>query len=206
MATTKKTTKPKKEEKIKLNPLIWDVAYNPDLIAQVIYVLRSNQRAGTANAKTRAQVRGGGRKPWKQKGTGRARAGSNRSPLWRGGGVTFVPTNRNWSKRINKKMKDKAMKMELSERMRKENLDFVKFIVTKDLKKLRELASKTTDLSKATLFVSQNKELIKAVQNMPKVKVMDPMLMNILDLVESRKTFVDQDSINVIEERFSNAR
>ena len=83
---TKKVAKKPVEKESTLNPAIWDVAYNPDLIAQVLYVLMSNKRAGTASAKTRAEVRGGGKKPWKQKGTGRARAGSIRGPIWRGGG------------------------------------------------------------------------------------------------------------------------
>ena len=83
------------------------VPYNGDLVSQVLGVYFSNERKGTSNAKTRGDVSGGGIKPWRQKGTGRARSGSIRSPLWVGGGVTFVPNNKNWSKRINKVWQEK---------------------------------------------------------------------------------------------------
>ena len=92
MAETKaKTTKKveKKEEKVKLNPKVWEVPYNADLVAQVLYIYNSNARKGGAVVKDRSEVSGGGRKPWRQKGTGRARVGSSRSPIWIGGGVTF---------------------------------------------------------------------------------------------------------------------
>jgi len=92
------------EKNIKLNPQVWNVQLNPDLVAQVLYVYMNNERKGTAKAKTRGEVSGGGRKPWRQKGTGRARQGSIRSPLWRKGGVVFGPTDkRNWKRDINEK-------------------------------------------------------------------------------------------------------
>ena len=101
MAETKKTNT-KKEEQIKLNPLVWEVPYNEDLVAQVLYVYNSNERKGTIKQKGRGEVSGGGKKPWRQKGTGRARHGSIRSPLWVGGGVTFASKERNFSRKINK--------------------------------------------------------------------------------------------------------
>lgn len=218
MAETKKTTAKKKVVAKKpakkaaprkdsvLNPEIWNVAYNPDLIAQVLYVMMSNKRAGTASAKTRAEVRGGGRKPWKQKGTGRARAGSIRGPIWRGGGVTFTPTNRNWSRKINKKMKNKAMKMELTKRLATDILEIVKFKKTEDMAELRELAGKAADLEQRTLFISSDRNLLKALSNIPKVKVMDPMLVNLLEIVESRQTIIAEDAVKVIEQRLSNEK
>lgn len=206
VSAKKVTKKPVKKETSALNPAIWDVAYNPDLIAQVLYVLMSNKRAGTASAKTRAEVRGGGRKPWKQKGTGRARAGSIRGPIWRGGGVTFTPTNRNWSRKINKKMKNKAMKMELTKRLATDVLEIVKFTKTDDMAKLRELAGKAADLSQRTLFISADRKLEQALRNVPKVKVMDPILVNLLDVVESRQTIVVEEAVKVIEKRFSNEK
>ncbi|HOR06320.1 MAG TPA: 50S ribosomal protein L4, partial [Candidatus Dojkabacteria bacterium] len=86
----KKVTKTTEEKKISLNKKVWEVPYNGDLVSQVLGVYFSNERKGTSNAKTRGDVSGGGIKPWRQKGTGRARSGSIRSPLWVGGGVTFV--------------------------------------------------------------------------------------------------------------------
>ena len=110
MAETKSKTKvEKKVAEIKRNPLVWDLPYNADLVAQVLYVYRSNERKSTANVKGRGEVSGGGKKPWKQKGTGRARAGSTRSTIWVGGGVAFGNVgDRNWNRKINKKMGKKA--------------------------------------------------------------------------------------------------
>src|SRR5690606_32380366 len=99
---------------------------------------RSNARVGTAAAKTKGQVEGGGRKPFKQKGTGRARAGSTRSPLWRKGGVTFVPTDRNWERKINKKMSKKAVCIMLSDRLKNDLLEFANMASDSDLKKIRD--------------------------------------------------------------------
>ena len=112
MAETKGKTKvEKKVAVIKRNPLVWEVPYNADLVAQVLYVYRSNERKSTANVKGRGEVSGGGKKPWKQKGTGRARAGSTRSTIWVGGGVAFGNVgDRNWNRKINKKMAKKAFK------------------------------------------------------------------------------------------------
>ena len=116
-----------KEEKgeIELPKEIFEIEVNSDLIYQVVLAQRGNRRQGTAQAKMRGEVRGGGRKPWRQKGTGRARHGSTRSPLWRGGGVTFGPrADKNYKKRIPKKMGRKALFMVLSAKA-KENLILV---------------------------------------------------------------------------------
>lgn len=205
MAETKKTTKSNKSE-VKLSPAMWDVKYNADLISQVLYVLRSNLRAGTAHAKTRGDVSGGGKKPWAQKGTGRARAGSIRSPIWVKGGVTFVPNDRNWSRKVNVKMRRKAMKMELSERLRNDLITFVSFSDLKGNKELREAAGKATDLTKSTLVISENKDLRLALRNIPKVSVIEPRYMNLLDIVKSRITLVDNDVIKVLETQLSNEK
>lgn len=205
MAETKKTTKSNKSE-VKLSPAMWDVKYNADLISQVLYVLRSNLRAGTAHAKTRGDVSGGGKKPWAQKGTGRARAGSIRSPIWVKGGVTFVPNDRNWSRKVNVKMRRKAMKMELSERLRNDLITFVSFSGLKGNKELREAAGKATDLTKSTLVISENKDLRLALRNIPKVSVIEPRYMNLLDIVKSRITLVDNDVIKVLETQLSNEK
>ena len=113
-------------EKMELPEEIFGLNWNADLVHQVVVSMTSNQRDNIAHTKNRGDVRGGGKKPWRQKGTGRARHGSNRSPIWRGGGVTFGPTNeKNWSKKINKKMKVKALFTVLSQKLRDGEILFV---------------------------------------------------------------------------------
>src|SRR5579872_5354897 len=102
---------------VELNPKIFDVKTNVGLVEEAVRIQRANARAATAHTKTRGEIRGGGKKPWKQKGTGRARAGSIRSPLWRHGGVTFGPrSNRNYELKMNKKQWRKALYMVLSDK------------------------------------------------------------------------------------------
>lgn len=204
MAQTKKTTKT--EEKVVLNPKIWELPLNEDLITQVIFVMRSNARKSFAHAKTRAMVSGGGKKPWKQKGTGRARAGSIRSPLWTKGGVTFVPNERNWSRNINKKMRKLAVLMLLSEGLRKESLEFVKVAKKEKISDARKTISKEFLVGKNNLVITESEQLEKALRNVPKVVVVSPKEINALNLILAKKILIDQKAVNVIEENFLNEK
>ncbi len=113
-------------KKIKLPDEVFALPWNADLVHQVVVSLASNRRDSIAHTKNRGDVSGGGKKPWKQKGTGRARHGSSRSPIWRGGGITFGPTNeRNWLKKINRKAKIKALFSTLSQKMKDGEILFV---------------------------------------------------------------------------------
>ena len=194
----KKTTT--KEAEVKLNKNVWELPFNGDLIAQVLYVYMNNERKGTSNAKTRGDVSGGGRKPWKQKGTGRARSGSIRSPLWVGGGVTFVPNNKNWNKSINKQMAKKATCIMLSERLRKEELSFVSMPKADARKALNK------QIGKKALVISANEEIKRNLGNVEIVKVIDPMKLNAKHLVESKNILVDQDTVKILEERLTNGK
>lgn len=119
-------TKGKEAGKIALNENVWGLHWNADLVHQVVESMRSNARTGTASVKDRSAVSGGGKKPWAQKGTGRARHGSSRSPIWRHGGVTHGPlTEKDYSKKINKKVRIKALYTVLSEKLRKNEVLFV---------------------------------------------------------------------------------
>ena len=199
VTTTTKEVKPKAQE-VKLNPIVWEAPYNGDLVAQVLYVYMSNERKGTSNAKTRGDVRGGGRKPWKQKGTGRARSGSTRSPLWVGGGVTFTPNDKNWSKKINKQMARKATCIMLSERLRKEVLNFVTMPKEEIRKALEE------KIGKKALIVTANVDVKKSLGNVENVTVITPEKVNTKHLVSARNILVDQDAVNILEERLTDGK
>ncbi|HRI06065.1 MAG TPA: 50S ribosomal protein L4 [Candidatus Dojkabacteria bacterium] len=199
-----KSTKVEAPKGMDLNPAIWDVKLNPDLVAQVLYVQQSNARQGNAHAKSRADVSGGGRKPWRQKGTGRARHGSIRSPLWRKGGVTFVPNNRNWSKKVNKQMVKKAICMLLSERLKSGNLEFVN-VETKGTKELR--TTLTNQFGKVRgLVISNNTDVKMSLSNVQKVDFAVPSVFSVSNLIKAKKIIVDNAVVNIIEERLSNGK
>lgn len=198
MEKVKETTT--KEKEVKLNKNVWEVAFNGDLVAQVLYVYSNNERKGTSNAKTRGDVRGGGKKPWKQKGTGRARVGSIRSPLWVGGGVTFVPNNKNWKRSINKQMARKATCIMLSERLRKEELNFVN-MPKADIRKALD-----KQIAKKALVVSANVDVKRNLNNVENVTVVDPTKLNAKHLVSAKNILVDQEVVKILEERLTNGK
>ena len=200
MAETKKVT----TKETKLNPMVWDIPYNGDLIAQVLYVFANNERKGTSSVKGKGDVSGGGKKPWKQKGTGRARSGSIRSPLWVGGGVTFGPNNRNWKRSINKKMVQKALCMMLSQRNKEELVKFVNIDSEKELKDLRVSIDK--EASKKSLLISDSEKASLALRNVKTFKVVTPMGVNLKDIVAARNILVDMDGLNILEKRLTNGK
>ena len=203
MAETKKKVKIE-EKKIELDSKVWEVPFNADLVSQVLYVYLSNERKGTATAKTRAEVSGGGRKPWKQKGTGRARHGSIRSPLWVKGGVTFVPNYRNWKKKVNKKMKNKAVCIMLSERLRNKELVLTEVKIGKDFGKIRKSLEK--EFGKKTLVISSKEGVNKSLRNIPKVFVVEAEKVNAKNLVNCTKVIVDNEVIKILEKRLINGK
>lgn len=188
--------KGKKVEDIELKDSVWAMRYNADLVAQCIYVYRSNQRSATAHAKTKGEVSGGGRKPWRQKGTGRARAGSSRSPLWVGGGVTFVPSNRNWSKRLNRGMKAKALSIMLSSRLSDGALSFISGV--------DGLERSAFEKDSSVVLVVDNAKAVLKFRNVQGVSVVSPLDLNVMDVVGSRKLIVDKEAVAKLEERLGN--
>jgi len=202
---------------------IFDVKLNPDLVHQVVVSQMAIQRKVIAHTKMRAEVRGGGKKPWRQKGTGRARAGSIRSPIWRGGGVTFGPTTEKvFKKRIPKKMRRKALFMVLSAKA-KENLllvlDNLKIekpktkLMAEILNKLftraaakggkEDLSSLTTKKGSGLVVLPRmDKNIIKAVNNIPRVSTVQAKDLNVLDLLCYKYIMIPKEAIKVIKETF----
>jgi len=199
----------KKEEieEIELLKEIFEIKLNTDLVHQVVLVQTANQRQGSAKAKTRAEVRGGGRKPWRQKGTGRARVGSIRSPIWRGGGVTFGPIGEKvFKKRIPKKMRRKALFMVLSVKV-KENLLLVldKLEIGKPkTKTMAEILNKLFLKKGSGLVVLPkiNKSVILSIKNIPKVDTIQARDLNVLDLLSYKYLVMPKESIKIIKDTF----
>jgi large subunit ribosomal protein L4 len=197
----------KEIEEIKLDPQVFGIEPNLALVHQVVEAQRANARYKLAHTKTKAEVRGGGIKPWRQKGTGRARAGSIRSPLWSGGGVTFGPRKeRNFSKKINRKMKTKALFMTLTDKVKEnciivlENLALTK-IKTKDLANaLHKLGTKKA----ATLVVltDKNEIITKSARNIKKIKTILANSLNVLDILKYKYFVVDKAGIKKIVETY----
>jgi large subunit ribosomal protein L4 len=196
--------KKEKTENIKLNPKVWSVPYNADLVSQVLSVFLSNERKGTSTVKGRGDVSGGGRKPWKQKGTGRARSGSIRSPLWVGGGVTFGPNERNWKRNINKGMVKKAMCVVLSDRNRKDAVKFVNIVSDKELKDIRNTMNK--EISVKTVVITDSDKVRLALRNIKHINVLTPMRVNVKHIVNSKEVVIDNNSVNILENRLLNGK
>jgi hypothetical protein len=189
---------------IELNDGIFGVDYNEAVIHQAVVRQMANERLGTHATKTRGLVRGGGKKPWRQKGTGRARAGSIRSPLWVGGGTVFGPTPRSHAKDMNRKARRLAVKSALSEKLRAGELivlDSIHFEAPKTKDVLAML--KSFDVAGKALIIDGGDAVMNTVlgaRNIPGVKAIAPCGMNIYDLVHYTKLFLTQDAVKQIEE------
>ena len=203
---TKISVKNIKNEKVKdltLADSVWNIEPNNDCLKKMVKLQLAATRQGTAKTKTRAEVSGGGKKPWKQKGTGRARAGSNRSPIWRGGGVVFGVTPRDYTFSINKKERELALKTALTlKNVEKELvvLDSIKLdtLKTKELKSILE----TLELNGKTLFVTaeDNENLYMASRNLGYAYVVLANEINCYDLVNADYLVCDEAAVKYIEE------
>lgn len=182
---------------------VFGAEYNEALIHQVVVAQLANKRQGTKSTLTRTEVRGGGIKPWRQKGTGRARQGSIRSPQWRHGGVVFAPKPRDFSKKINKRMKAAAMVSTLSQKVNQNEFVVLdKIELAEGKTKLMAEVCKNLEAGKKALFVlgEQKENVVRATNNLPEAEVCDASLINVYDLVRAGKVFVTVDAIKVIEE------
>ncbi|MCK5319834.1 50S ribosomal protein L4 [Candidatus Parcubacteria bacterium] len=218
MSTTIKIYNQKAETvgDLKLSDKVFGVETNEALVHQAMVAQMGNERQVLAHTKDRSEVRGGGKKPWAQKGTGRARAGSSRSPIWKGGGVTFGPrSERNFKKDINKKMKRKALCMVLSDKAKESAL------MVLDKFEIKEFKTKTADLmleklekkiskdknnkAKRSILAINDKKDEKAkysFRNIVGVKLINLDNINILDLLKYRDLLISKDCVKKIEEAY----
>jgi large subunit ribosomal protein L4 len=200
----------KESGKAELPSEIFDVKMNSDLVHQVVISQMSNQRQVIAHTKDKSEVRGGGKKPWKQKGTGRARHGSIRSPIWKGGGVTFGPTkDRNFKKKINKKMRRKALFMVLSSKVKDKEmiiLDELKIEKpkTKEIELIVNIQQPKVKRQGSVLVALAKKDvnITRAARNIQKVKTIQAKDLNVLDLLNYKYLMMPKEGVDVIKKTF----
>ncbi len=196
-------TKNESVGEIELNDDVFNREVKEHILHEVVRMQRAARRAGNACTKTRVEVSGGGRKPWKQKGTGRARAGTNRSPLWRGGGVTFGPKPRDYSFKLNRKVRQQAVAMALSARFQEGNLmvldDFsMDQIKTKDFVAIMNVL----DVDNGIIVIDNAPvNLSKSSRNVNGYKVMSSEGLNVYDLLLHKKVILLQPVIESLEKR-----
>ena len=190
---------------IELNDAVFGVEINENLVHQAVVLQLANNRQGTQKAKTRSEVSGGGRKPWRQKGTGHARQGSTRAPQWTGGGVVFAPVPRDYSFKLNKKEKRAALKSALTSRVQDGKLivvDELKFdeIKTKKFKAVMD----NLKVNKALVVLGENDEkVVKSARNIPTVKTALVNTITVYDILKGDTLVLTKDAVAKIEEVYA---
>lgn len=205
MATVKVYDQNKQESgDITLASDVFEVEVRPEILNLVVRAQMAAKRAGTHKAKTRAFVSGGGVKPWKQKGTGRARAGSNRSPVWRGGAIVFGPQPRDYSFKVNSKVRALAMKMALSSRLAAENLLVVKGIELPEAKtKHFAKVAGTLGLNKALIVTAEESEaLTRSARNIPGITLTTPDRLSVLEILRHKQLVLLEGAVAPVQARF----
>lgn len=208
---------------VKLSEKVFGLAWNADLVHQVVTSMLSEARVNLAHTKTRGEVSGGGKKPWKQKGTGQARHGSTRSPIWVGGGVAHGPRNdKNYSRKINKKMKAKALYMILSQKMRDGEVLFVESLnlekpktadavaIMKDLSKVKgfeKLMSKKKNAAIINMF-PYREAVKKSFRNLEHIMIDEVRNLNPLDILNYKYLVIENpsESLKVIDSKLASAK
>lgn len=196
--------KTSKTSQIELSDTVFNRLYNEGLVHQVVTAYLAAGRQGSKAQKTRSEVRGGGRKPWKQKGTGRARAGTIRSPIWRGGGVTFAAKPRNYQQKVNKKMYKGALCNILSELNRCGNL-LVLTEIECNTHKTKDFTQflRQHQIDNALIITSDaDKNIYLAARNIPNIEVIDVQEVNPFILIKYKKVVCTQDAILKLNEKF----
>ena len=191
---------------IELNEAIFGIEVNEHVVYEVVKNHLANRRQGTQSAKTRAEVRGGGRKPWRQKGTGRARQGSIRAPQWKGGGVVFAPKPRSYRYSVPKKVRRLAMKSVLTSKVLEGELRVLDALTIDafSTKKAKEIL-KNLNLETKTIIVlpEGNEKIVKSFANLPKVETVVVDYMNVYDLLRFDNLVIVKDALSKIEEVYA---
>ncbi len=191
---------------ISLEPKVFNIPVKPELIQQAVRTLQANSRQVLAHTKDRSEVRGGGRKPWRQKGTGRARHGSIRSPIWIGGGVTFGPrSNKNYQLKMNKKAKRKALLMALSDKAADKKIIIVDKLELPEVKtKMLVSIIKALPCEKKVLIVLDKGDvnIIKSANNIPSVNVVRADSLNIIDILAYDTIICTKSSLPIINSTY----
>ena len=188
-----------------LSDAVFGVEVNEHLVHMAVVQQLANKRQGTQKAKTRSEVSGGGRKPWRQKGTGHARQGSTRSPQWTGGGVVFAPVPRDYSFKLNKKEKRAALKSALTSRVQENKLivvDELKFdeIKTKNFKQVMD----NLKVNKGLVIINENdKNVVMSAKNMPTVNATLTSTLNVYDVMKAGTVVLTKDAVKTIEEVYA---
>ena len=204
MAVTEvKNIKNEKTGDVELNDSIFGVEVKEHIIHDIVRMQRANRRAGNASTKTRAEVRGGGAKPWRQKGTGRARAGTRNSPLWRGGGTTFGPKPRDFSYSLPRKVRKLGIRMALSSRLAEKNLVVLDDFQMKEIKTGNFVQIMNgLEIDNALIVIpGSDDKLEKSSRNVPGYKVMATAGLNVYDILLHKKVVLLQDCLGQLEKR-----
>lgn len=191
---------------LELSPAIFGAEIKEHLLYDVVKMLLANQRRGTAATKDRSEVRGGGRKPWRQKGTGRARHGSIRSPIWRGGGVTFGPKHRSFRYQLPKKMRRAALYSALTSKVKKDQLtvlDSLQLEEAKTRQVVRLLNNLQVGGKALVVTAGPDADVYRSSRNIPGIKSVMANQINVLDIMNHDRLIMTKDAVAVVEEVFA---
>ncbi len=195
----------KKVDTIELNDAVFGVEINEHLVHKAVVNQLANKRQGTQSAKTRSEVSGGGRKPWRQKGTGHARQGSIRSPQWKGGGVVFAPKPRDYSKKMNKKERVLAIKSALTSKVNNEKFFVLDQMVFDEIKtkKMREVLD-NLKVNRALIVLDKKDDKVTlSARNLPNVRTISTNSINVYDILKYDTVVITKDAVAQIEEVYA---
>ena len=195
----------KEVDKLELNDSVFGVEINEHLVHMAVVGQLANKRQGTQSAKTRSEVSGGGKKPWRQKGTGHARQGSTRSPQWTGGGVVFAPKPRDYSVKLNKKEKQLAMKSALTSKVQEEKLVVVDELKMDEIKtkKFVEIMSNLNAAKALVVTKDVEENVVCSANNVPDVKTATTNEINVYDILKYDTLVLTKDAVAAIEEVYA---